>query len=205
MARSSRAVSRVLFSKAVEQGGYFTAKQAKEVGYGYPHLDYHLRVGNFERVDHGLYRLPTVPIGEHDELVRLTLWSRNQGDEPQAVVSHESALVFHELSELLPSTIHLTVPPKFRKKAPPCCVLHRATLQPTDVEEHQGFWTTTSLRTLLDVAESDTSQEQLAKAVADALARGLVRKKSLKLVMMTQGAATGRLRAAVEDRATTSS
>ncbi|WP_143206237.1 hypothetical protein [Singulisphaera sp. GP187] len=47
MARSSRAASRALFSRAVEQGGYFTAKQAKEVGYGYPHLEYHLRVGNF--------------------------------------------------------------------------------------------------------------------------------------------------------------
>ena len=121
------------------------------------------------------------------------------------MVSHESALVLHELSELLPGAIHLTVPPKFRKQAPPGCVLHRARLQPDEAEERQGFRVTSPLRTLLDVAEGDTSQEQLAKAVADALARGLVRKKSLEKAMMTQGPASERLQAAVEDRATTGS
>ena len=105
-----------LFALATSQGGYFTTKQAKEAGYGYKHLDYHETAGNFERVHHGLYRLPTVPISDHDEFIRLSLWSRNQKDEPQAVVSHESALVLHELSEVLPGKIHLTVPPRFRKR-----------------------------------------------------------------------------------------
>src|SRR5205085_910092 len=107
---------------------YFTAKQAQESGYDYPQLVYHVAAGNFERVEHGLYRLPTVPASEHDDLIRLTLWSRNQKDEPQAIVSHQSALVLHELSELLPGEIHLTVPPKFRKPAPGGCVLHKAAL-----------------------------------------------------------------------------
>ena len=202
MARSTREVARALFAKAMEQGGYFTAKQAKEAGYDYSHLDYHLHVGNFDRVEHGLYRLPTIPPGEHDEFVRLALWSRNQADASQAVVSHESALVLHELSELLPGTIHLTVPPRFRKQVPPGCVLHRARLRPEDVEERQGFRVTSPLRTLLDVAGGGTSQEQLAKAVADALARGLVRKKCLEKALMAPGPASERLREAVEDRAT---
>jgi predicted transcriptional regulator of viral defense system len=205
MTRSNREVARALFGRAIEQGGYFTAKQAIEVGYSYSHLDYHLAAGNFARIEHGLYRIPTIPPGEHDELIRLTLWSRNQGDDPQAVVSHESALVLHELSELLPGAIHLTVPPKFRKQALRGCVLHRATLQPEEAEERPGFRVTSPLRTLLDVAEGGTSQDQLAKAVADALARGLVRKKSLEKAMMTLGPASERLQAAVEDRATMSS
>jgi hypothetical protein len=33
-------VARTLFGRAIEQGGYFTAKQAIEVGYSYSHLDY---------------------------------------------------------------------------------------------------------------------------------------------------------------------
>src|SRR3954471_697589 len=126
MSRSGKEAAVALSALAHEQGGYFTTKQAKEAGYGYRHLDYHETAGNFERVQHGLYRLPTVPISEHDEYIRLSLWSRNQKDEPQAVVSHESALVLHELSELLPGQIHLTVPPKFRKPPPPGCVLHKA-------------------------------------------------------------------------------
>src|SRR5437879_3025479 len=87
MPHSSRETARSLFSRALEQGGYFTAKQAREAGYDYPHLDYHVSTGNFERVEHGLYRLISLPPGEHDDLVRLTLWSRNRQDEPQAVVS----------------------------------------------------------------------------------------------------------------------
>ena len=111
MIRSTREAARHLFGTAMEQSGYFTAKQAKEAGYDCPHLDYHVSTGAFQRIDHGLYRPTTISPGENDDLVRLSLWSRNRGDEPQAVVSHQSAFVLHDLTELLPSEIHLTVPP----------------------------------------------------------------------------------------------
>src|SRR4051812_33776754 len=126
MKRSTQQAGRQLFAVAVAQGGYFTAKQAGAAGYGYPHLQYHVSCGNFVRVGHGLYRLPNLPPAEHDDLIRLTLWSRNRADEPQAVVSHESALALYELSELLPTHTHVTVPPSFRKQAPQGCVLHKA-------------------------------------------------------------------------------
>lgn len=179
MKRSTREASRQLFSVAVEQGGYFTAKQARGIGYDYPHLEYHVSCGNFVRVGHGLYRLPDLPPAEHDDLIRLTLWSRNRQDQPQAVVSHESALVLYELSDLLPTKTHLTVPPGFRKKVPQGCVLHKDVLPSPDVEERPGFRVTTPLRTLLDVARGDISQEQLETAVTDALRRGLVRQGRL--------------------------
>jgi predicted transcriptional regulator of viral defense system len=179
MKRSAREASRQLFSLAVEQGGYFTAKQAREAGYDYPHLDYHVSCGNIVRVGHGLYRLPDLPPSEYDDLIRLALWSRNRQDQPQAVVSHESALVLHDLSDLLPTKTHLTVPPRFRKRAPHGCIMHRAALPPSDIEERQAFRVTTPLRTLLDVARSDVSQEQLEMAVAEALRRGLVRQGRL--------------------------
>jgi predicted transcriptional regulator of viral defense system len=179
MPRSTRKAARSLRATAQTQGGYFTAKQAKYSGYDYPHLEYHLSTGAFERVGHGLYRLADVPVMENDDLIRLSLWSRNRADEPQAVVSHESALVLHDLAELLPDEVHLTVPPGFRKEPPRGCVLHRAALSPDEIEERVGFCVTTPLRTLLDVAAGTTSQEQLEKAVEEALARGLVRKKSI--------------------------
>jgi predicted transcriptional regulator of viral defense system len=179
MSGSTRQAARVLLSRALEQGGYFTARQAREAGYNYQHLDYHVSTGSFERVEHGLYRLATLPPGDNDELVRLSLWSRNQKDEPQAVVSHESALVLHDLTELLPAEVHLTVPPKFRKSPPAGCVLHKATLAPAETEARAGFRVTSPLRTLLDVAAGEVGQEQLDKAVAEALRRGLVRRSKL--------------------------
>ena len=179
MSRSAKEASVALSVIAHEQGGYFTAKQAIEAGYGYKHLDYHETAGNFERVDHGLYRLPTVPPAEHDDLIRLTLWSRNQKDEPQAVVSHESALLLHDLTELLPSKTHLTVPPKFRKPTPLGCLLHKGSAAANEIEERAGFRVTKPLRTLLDAAVGELSQEQLEKAVKQALTRGLVRRAKL--------------------------
>jgi predicted transcriptional regulator of viral defense system len=179
MARSPRQTARTLLTQALQQGGYFTAKQARQAGYDYPHLEYHLSTGTFERIDHGLYRLTSLPPAENDDLIRLSLWSRNRQDAPQAVVSHESALVVHELTELLPGAVHLTVPPKFRKDPPQGSVLHKAVLAPEDVEERTGFRVTTPLRTLLDVAAGGLSREQLDQAVAEALERGLVRQRKL--------------------------
>jgi predicted transcriptional regulator of viral defense system len=179
MPRSTREAARSLRAAAQDQGGYFTAKQARRSGYGYPHLEYHVSTGAFERVEHGLYRLADFPVAEDDDLIRLSLWSRNRADEPQAVVSHESALVLHELAELLPDEVHLTVPPGFRKEPPQGCILHKAVLLPAEVEERIGFRVTNPLRTLLDIAAGTTSQEQLEKAVAEALDRGLVRRNKL--------------------------
>jgi hypothetical protein len=84
------------------------------------------------------------------------------------------------LSELLPEKTHLTVPPDFRKKPPKGCVLHKEVLPLSEVEEWQGFKVTTPLRTLLDATRALISREQLEKAVADALNRGLVRRSKLE-------------------------
>jgi predicted transcriptional regulator of viral defense system len=179
MPRSTRDAARSLRATAQEQGGYFTAKQAKTSGYDYAHLVYHVSTGAFERVGHGLYRLTSIPPADDEDLIRLSLWSRNREDEPQAVISHESALVLHDLTELLPDRIHLTVPPGFRKDPPEGCTIHKAVLLPADVEERTGFRVTTPLRTLLDVSAGTTSEEQLEKAAMEALGRGLVRRKKI--------------------------
>lgn len=70
-------------------------------------------------------------------------------------------------------------------------MLHRATLSRADAEQREGFFLTTPLRTLLDVAAAKTvTDEQLSRAVDDALERGLVRKSKLEVaVRNTPGAA----------------
>ncbi|MGA7500734.1 MAG: type IV toxin-antitoxin system AbiEi family antitoxin domain-containing protein [Isosphaeraceae bacterium] len=199
MPRSTREAARTLLAKVQEQGGYFTAKQAKESGYDYPHLEYHVSTGSFERVEHGLYRLTSIVPGESDDLIRLSLWSRNRDDEPQAVMSHESALVLHDLTELLPQETHVTVPPRFRKQPPEGCVIHKSILRSGDVEEWTGFRVTTPLRTLRDVAAGAINEDQLEKAVADALTRGLVRRRKL-VEAVSQDPRLNRLKRVLKDR-----
>jgi predicted transcriptional regulator of viral defense system len=178
--RSTAQALRELYAAAALQGGYFTAKQAAVAGYRKQHLNYHAQSGNFERVGRGLYRLPNLPASEHDDLIRWSLWSRGRDDRPQAVVSHETALRIHDLGDVLPEQVHLTVPPGFRKACPKGCVLHRARLGESDLEQHDGFQVTTPLRTLLDVAAAPVARNQVEKALLDALRRGLIRRSQIE-------------------------
>jgi predicted transcriptional regulator of viral defense system len=178
--RATKTAFRQLIVLAQTQGGYFTAKQAAALGYRYPHLDYHVRAGNFERAGHGFYRLPEIPLSEHDDLVRLSFWSRDRDDQPQAVASHQTALAVHGLSDLLPAKIHLTVPLTFRKEPTKGIFLHRALVTAAEAEEREGYRVTTPLRTILDVAgDKSLASEHLKKAVTEALERGLVRRSQL--------------------------
>ncbi len=186
--RDTLQAGRDLHALVAGQGGYFTAKQARAAGYGYAHLAYHAGAGTFERAGPGLYRLADVPPSEHDDLIRLALWSRDRADVPQAVASHETALALHRLGELLPVRTHLTVPPGSRNGSPKGVVLHRARLGPADVMERERFSVTPPPRTLVDVASAGTEPaEQVAEAAADAVQRGLVRRPRLDAAAIAAG------------------
>jgi predicted transcriptional regulator of viral defense system len=165
---------RDLYRLASGQGGYFTAAQARELGYSYQAQAHHVRAGNWERVDRGLFRLPELPVDRHDDLIRASLWSRSRG-----VVSHESAAAVHELAEIDPLRVHLTVPRTFAS-ASDAIVIHRDQLPATDVEDGAGFRVTTPLRTLVDLGRSGTDVDQLGRAITDGLDRHLVTLRALR-------------------------
>jgi predicted transcriptional regulator of viral defense system len=175
--RDQKAALRAITAIAASQGGYFTARQASEVGYAYPHLSYHLSAGNFERAGRGLYRIPTLPYSEHDDLVRISFWSRGRDDAPQAVVSHQTALALHDLAEFIPTVVHLTVPASFRRPAPKGCTLHKAAVARVDTQEVGALRVTTPLRTLADLAgDPSIPREQFDRAVKEASSRGMIRR-----------------------------
>lgn len=176
--RDQKSALRALTAVAATQGGYFTARQAADAGYDAPHLSYHLSAGNFERAGRGLYRIPTLPLSEHDDLIRLWLWSRGRDDRPRAVVSHQTALALHDLAEFIPTTIHLTVPPGFRKQPPPGCQLHTRRTEPEGTQSFDAIPVTTPLRTLQDLADAGSlPTEQFENAIIAAVQRGLIRQR----------------------------
>ena len=164
---------RALHAVAFHQAGYFTAAQALEVGYSYQAQKYHADAGNWVRVDRALYRLPEWPADPDDVYVRWTLWSEGRG-----VVSHDSALAVHGLSDVDPVKVHLTVPTGFGA-VDEMLALHVGELTEDERELRRGWAVTTALRTLVDAAASDLSQEHVDRAVADALRRGLTTRRRL--------------------------
>lgn len=175
--RDSKTALLAITRLATSQGGYFTARQASVAGYKAPHLTYHVAAGNFERVGRGLYRIQMLPLAEHDDLVRLWLWSRGRDDHPRAIVSHQTALALHDLAEFIPTTIHLTVPQNFRTRPRAGCVLHRASLASGDAQWIDSVPVTTPLRTLSDLATPGSMPaEQFTTALDTALRRGLIQR-----------------------------
>ena len=174
-----QANAQALYKVAADQGGYFTAAQARAAGYAYSQQHYHCNRGNWQRIDRGIFRLRDFPPSEREDLIRWSLWSRDQKGVPQAAISHDTALTVHDLSDVMPGRVHLTVPRGFRKRVPAGCVLHFASLAEEEIEARPGYSVTTPLRTLIDVAGSALSQEHLNAAVKEALERGLVRRSVL--------------------------
>lgn len=173
MPTSRQDLRRALQAVAFQQAGYFTAGQALAAGYSYQAQKYHADSGNWTRIDRALFRLPDWPVESEDIYVRWTLWARGQ-----AVVSHESALVVHQLSDVDPAHVHLTVPEGFPASNEQVR-LHFAHLDEVQTEARRGWSVTTPTRTLLDVADSSVSQEQVDRAVGDALRDGKATRRQL--------------------------
>jgi predicted transcriptional regulator of viral defense system len=166
-----------LFDTAGAQQGYFTTKQAADAGYSPQLLVKHMRAGRIARTRRGIYRLVHFPVGEHEALVSTWLWSEQAG-----VVSHESALALHELSDVLPAQIHLTLPSAWRHRrfrVPADVVLHHADVTVEDRSWFGPVPTTNPRRTLNDCAQDGLSPELLQQAAQQALRRGLVVKSEL--------------------------
>lgn len=99
-----------LYQIASEQNGYFTTKQAISSGYGTNSHPYHVKTGNWIREHRGIYRLANYPLGDRPDLMLWYLWSRNRNEEPQGVYSHETSLAIHDLTDINPAKLHMTVP-----------------------------------------------------------------------------------------------
>lgn len=102
-----------------------------------------------------------------------------------AVVSHESALDLLDLSDVIPTEIHMTVP-RSRRHLPelPGVTIHTSTraLEAGDVTLRDGMRVTSVARTIADVAETETGTgpEQVELAVGQALRRGQTTRRRLE-------------------------
>jgi predicted transcriptional regulator of viral defense system len=168
-----------LYAEAAVQAGYLTRAQAFAAGYNDPLLHYHVSRGHLERVARGTFRLVHFPPSDDEDLVVAWLWSSQQG-----VFSHETALRLHRLSDILPDEKHLTLPVAWKKrrmKIPRGLVLHYADLATNDVAWYGSVRITTPLRTLFDCEAEGVSPEFVEHAKRQAVLRGLVTAKELRL------------------------
>jgi len=169
-----------LFEFAVGQDGHFTTKQAALAGYSPQLLLKYLKNGRVIRVRRGVYRIVHFPASEHEDLTTIWLWSEQKG-----VLSHETALVLHNLSDVLPRKTHLTLPASWAKRrlrVPKGVVIYHDDVPKKERIELGAIPVTSARRTLLDCATAHVSLEFIEAALRQARARGFIDKPDVKLI-----------------------
>lgn len=160
-----------LFGVAQSQAGYFTTKQATHAGYS-PQLLAYFKNKKVERIRRGIYRLVHFPASDHEDLVVFWLWSERAG-----VFSHETALALHDLSDVLPGKVHLTLPATWRRRrlrVPSGLVLHFSNLDGSDRTSFEAVPVTVPLRTVRDCIDADVAPILVGQAIHQARRRGLI-------------------------------
>jgi predicted transcriptional regulator of viral defense system len=182
MPKPYKEAARRLQEIAQSQQGFFTTKQAIRAGFAEKTHSYHVNAANWIREHRGIYRLANFPTPQRPDLMLWYLWSQNRQEIPEGTYSHETALSLHELSDIMPSKLHMTVPKSFRRSStlPEILILHKADVDKSDVQEMYGVRVTRPLRTIVDLVRSkQVDESQLKQAVNEALRRGLIGKREI--------------------------
>jgi predicted transcriptional regulator of viral defense system len=91
-------------------GGIITHAQAVQAGINPHALTQAIHDGHLERIQRGVYRSTQTDIQPFETMLEVQLRI------PYAIISHSSALAFHQLTTFIPKTIEISVP---RNKYPP--------------------------------------------------------------------------------------
>jgi predicted transcriptional regulator of viral defense system len=185
-----------LYRIAEAQGGYFTTKQAASLGYASNKRAYHVQAGNWLREHRGIYKLALFPEPERPDLILWWLWSRDRSDQPSGIYSHQTALSLHELTDVNPSQLDMTVPPSFRRGVPVPRILrlHYGNVPAAEQETLFQVPVTSALRTILDVLEEGSlPKDTLRQAFQQARAGGkITRKQATEILNDTRFASFAR-------------
>ena len=138
-------------------------------------------------VAHGVYRLARFPSSRFEDL--FVAWLRCG---PKSAISHDSALAFYFLSDILPGDVHVTVSrtASRRRKG---IRLHTSRLPPANVVKREGLRVTSVPRTIADVAKAGLSEDHVTDAIREALERGLTTGQALLAEAKRRGGRAARL------------
>lgn len=167
-----------LLPLAERQDGYFLAAQASAQGVSHAMLSRMVEAGHIERPLWGVYHLTRWPAPRHGDLWPLTLWA--QGKEWPVVFSHRTALQLHNVSDINPSRVDITLPhgARFRGKLPRSVTVHYRNIPDQQIERIDGLPVTNLYRTMLDLIVDDLSRDAVGQLLlSDKMPKGLIKRE----------------------------
>lgn len=167
-----------LWDAALDQYGYVTLRDAATLNIDDDAVRMLVARRQLDRVAHGVYRFPQLPVTEYDPYMLAVLWTGT----PTAALSHDSALAAYEVCDINPDRIHITVPAarRIRRSGGDRYVIHHQDLAAAQV----GWWQQIPTVTL---------PTAMAQCIASGVPGYLLRQG------LTAGRARGQLNAAEAD------
>ncbi len=140
-----------LMDVAVDNGGYVTPSLVAPHGVPAVELRKMVSRGTLQAAARGVYRIPSLPYDPLDEFILARMWAGGRG-----VISHDSALLVHELCDINPIKVHLTIPTSYRisRSGGERYVIHHGDLTPEEITRIDAVTLTTIRRTLTDSLRS---------------------------------------------------
>jgi predicted transcriptional regulator of viral defense system len=156
---------------AADHHGYVTQREARQAGIGAATLARMSERGTLARTSQGVYRVSLIPPGPLDQYMEATLWPYGV----RGVLSHQTALELHGLSDVNPAKIHLTVPRAHRiqREVPALYVIHGADLDLADVTAHEGIPIVTPARAVRECHAAGLGPALVEQAIDDGRRRGV--------------------------------
>jgi predicted transcriptional regulator of viral defense system len=163
---------------ARDHHGFVRTADLREIGLDPKRLNDYNRRGLADHLGYGTYRLRLIPPGEWDEYMHAAVWPDGRG-----VLSHETALDLHDLCDVNPNHIDITVPRAYRthRQLPPTYRLHPRDLPADEVTYVEGVPIVTPRRAIADgidrglrptlIEQAIDTAEREAMVTADAARR----------------------------------
>lgn len=141
-----------LLKIAQKQSGLFTSHQAIKAGVDPRNHSYHLKAGNWSRVEKGIYHLNFIQPNSKRDFFFFQLWARNRKGKQVGVFSHETALYLMDLKIDYPKKFHITVPNHFRRSVQSNqLILHYEDLNVSEKTSINDLYVTDTQKTFQDL------------------------------------------------------
>lgn len=155
-----------LYEVALDQYGYATSQDARDLGIDVVQLGIMHSRGQLEHIDYGLYRFPQVPTSGRDAFMEAVLWVGRD-----ASLSHDAVLALHDLGFANPRTIRVVTSHRVRRRHPRADItIVRDDIPDKDLTAYHRIPSTTVARALIDARDlimpsrlrdaADTAREQ---------------------------------------------
>ena len=164
------------FELATDQYGFITFSDILALGANPVRLRRWHQSDKIDRVGHGIYRFKQIPTSRMDPYMLATLWPSGRG-----VLSHDTALELHELCDINPDKIHLSLPVNYRprRQGGEQYVLHHDDIKDDELAWHEGVRIVTPEVAIRQAIQGAVPIHLVRQAIDKARRLGLVPKRIL--------------------------